>query len=1227
MLFSTVLVAPVSFANGFYHLETPQITNVSNGSMSFKVKVNITSAAYMPKVYWVVTSSGAVNLSAQQIMDEAIGTTSIYTIKGEDDPLADAQWTNLSTETAVLTNGEAYKLQIALGEFDANSTTYYVSNGSETVLPFENFDYLTAPSITNRTANSFTIGLNMTTGGAVYAAAYPYGSAIPTASEIVNSSGSALAFATTSVTSGSPAQLTLTSESLKPNVKTDIYLVRVDGNSNSLFSSSPTFSGENTTGLTLLSANYNNNTAANLADDQIVLHFSGALSNPGTASDFNVCFANNTQVFVEPTICLTPGTDFTFGSYEQTGFTVNLNITAAGLAKFNDAASFDNGIMRISTVNNSTFIPYVSQNTYADFPLTQYIIDAPDLPYLASARYNDAQTTALTDDSIELTFTTANVTNPGLSSDYLVEIDTHSTGTYTSADITLTSSDYTVSASSDKVILSFTEAGRAKIPTSGLSFWKISIVNPTNLTPDADATKPYEIFAKNNFSTQLAQIMFGGIPLTGFDSNVYEYFNVEVPYSAFQTLQGNYSSLVTPIPMTAGTTYDVIHDSATGTEKIYVMAEGLAEKIYTIHTVVNKNSLSGINIAGSPMPNFNKFLTTFPVVMPENTTIIPTLTATTDNPSAVVLISGSGSLPGVYTYTITVTSDGVSKIYLVVLSSSSPHHPGTNDDDNTPYYPNYPTSTTPDTTYPPSVTDADLKYFENLFTQPDFFSNPLLFEQSMTNLYSNTLKIQNEAQLFQSLSKFDALVGSMSTLIGTPNDSTKVVNEVVNMSQLVEQRIQDFSNPQDALQVVDSYLSELAKISTKVGDSNLQIEKSALDMLQKVADKASAVPVTVGKNETKVTVDTKAVDQALTKQIEFLKSVNTLSDKYFGAENVNKISTKITLEIKRPDEMKQLATTIPPEVLQQLSSGGIDKLKVQVGGAGLTLNNSEISQKENLVVDMKFIDAPSGSAGLPDNQKIVDFNVLAGEQPVNNFQKPIEISFKYADFGVDSSDLLNTSIFRFNEDAKNWDNVAGIVDKESGSISTKRTHLSQYTVMKSKKSFSDANNSWAKNEINSLLNKGIVNASEKFEPQANLTRGEFAAWISKAYGLEASTKALPFKDVAKTNENYSAIAAVYNQGIISGKSKTKFEPDGYITEQEMAVIMGRTLVAFSDKKTNTKTQSKYLSSLKDKDVASWAQQDVALLMELGISNSKDLAKGNAYVTKETAAASFVKVYN
>ncbi len=96
--------------------------------------------------------------------------------------------------------------------------------------------------------------------------------------------------------------------------------------------------------------------------------------------------------------------------------------------------------------------------------------------------------------------------------------------------------------------------------------------------------------------------------------------------------------------------------------------------------------------------------------------------------------------------------------------------------------------------------------------------------------------------------------------------------------------------------------------------------------------------------------------------------------------------------------------------------------------------------------------------------------------------------------------------------------------------------LSKYTVMQSQKSFSDVDNSWAKDEINELLGKGIVDETSTFQPKSQVTREDFTTWVAKSYGLTKDDLEVPFEDVPKDHPHYSEISTAYEQGIISGKS-------------------------------------------------------------------------------------------
>lgn len=1223
LILTSVIAGPVSFAGYGGYIENPKIVNFSQGELAFNFTMDTVDTSN-PTAFWIAIPANVTSPDANTVMLEAKGDTNDFSIKGITAVNGGGSPTQVLCTGFV--PGESYKILIALGQ-EGSPGSYSTISQTVYELYFDTYDFVspsTLPVITQTYADGYDITMTLTTGGAIYAGVYPNG-ITPTAEDLLNASGPAIVFGSMVTVGGVPETLTLRDSALLPNLHTNVFVLKKDNYNNVFYNNAPAISNIHTSGLYLTSAEYLNNLASNLSDDQVKLYYSGSVAQPGTEFDYTLTLYSG--VGDPPAqIELISGTDFTMGTYDATDHSVTLNITATGLNKYNNAEVFDDGVLKIGTIHNNSIRPYTTLEFGMD--LNQSIIDHADAPYLSSAAYNDMGTTALTDDAIDLTFSTLNVTNPGTPSDYGIEIDTHSTGGFVSADVTFEPGDYVLSVSDNVVRMSFTTTGVAKLPVSDLLFWKVTIKNPANLTPAADPTKTYEMFMQFGYGASLAQILVGGIPVAGFAPATYDYYNVLVPFSAYQTLQGNYSSLVTAYSANPSSTISISHDNSTGTEKIAVAAQGQQTKTYTLHTAVNFMSLSGITIGGYPLMGFNKFLDSFSAELANTTTVVPALTATADNPSATVSVAGSGSLPGVYTYVITVAYGGSSKTYNVNLYAHAHEIPVTDNTDDffvTPSLP--PGITVPGTVIPTTVTDADIKYLESLFNQPDFLTNPALFEQSINNILENTFKIQDENQLFQSLTKFDDMVGSMANMVNTQTDNTKVLQEVAKMSQTVEQKIQNLTNPEDALTVVEQYLSQLNTVSSKMTESNLAIEKSASEMLQKVADKVGSVPIQLKSSETQVKVDTGAVQKALDKQIQFLGKVNNLSDQYFGAENVNKIATKVTLEIKKPDELKQVAATIPPEVIQKLTDNKVDKLKVEIGGSGLTFDNAEIAQKTELVVEMKFSEISNLPAGLENNKKVVEFNVYEGQNVIESYNKPIEISFQYGEFGVGSNEVQDASIFRYNETLKDWDPVGGIVDPESGNIRVKRTHLSQYTVMKSKKAFSDADNSWAKNEINSLLKKGIIAETAKFEPKSYLTRAEFASWIAKAYGLESKTASLPFKDVSKTSENYNAIAAVYSQGLIKGKSKNTFDPNGFITEQEMAVIMGQALIAYGEKQSNTKTQSKYLSTLKTKEVASWAESDMALLMELGMKGSTDLGKGNGFVTKETAAAAFSKVYS
>jgi len=113
--------------------------------------------------------------------------------------------------------------------------------------------------------------------------------------------------------------------------------------------------------------------------------------------------------------------------------------------------------------------------------------------------------------------------------------------------------------------------------------------------------------------------------------------------------------------------------------------------------------------------------------------------------------------------------------------------------------------------------------------------------------------------------------------------------------------------------------------------------------------------------------------------------------------------------------------------------------------------------------------------------------------------------------------------------------------------------------------YHDTKNSWAKNEIREATAKGYMTGTDinSFEPEKYITREEFAAVLSRAfgYGTVVVDKSV-FRDVKSSNWAYNYINTMYSYGIMKG-SGGYFNPKSYITREEVAVSLYRALKGYA----------------------------------------------------------------
>ncbi len=146
--------------------------------------------------------------------------------------------------------------------------------------------------------------------------------------------------------------------------------------------------------------------------------------------------------------------------------------------------------------------------------------------------------------------------------------------------------------------------------------------------------------------------------------------------------------------------------------------------------------------------------------------------------------------------------------------------------------------------------------------------------------------------------------------------------------------------------------------------------------------------------------------------------------------------------------------------------------------------------------------------------------------------------------------------------------------------------------------FSDINNSYAKEAILELLNKGIISGigDNRFDPSGQLKRQDFAIILAKTLSLDTTTiPSVPtFSDVPKSSYAYNAVEAVYQAGWINGLGNGRFAAGSPLSRQDMIVIFVRALgIEASDK-------SSFLPFADSAKIADYAKAPVAAALEYGL---------------------------
>jgi hypothetical protein len=360
--------------------------------------------------------------------------------------------------------------------------------------------------------------------------------------------------------------------------------------------------------------------------------------------------------------------------------------------------------------------------------------------------------------------------------------------------------------------------------------------------------------------------------------------------------------------------------------------------------------------------------------------------------------------------------------------------------------------------------------------------------------------------------------------------------------------------------------------------------------------------------------------------------------RYFGLYLTGRMPKQLTFVLEAPQNKYDIAITLQSGLTEVLKANVFENLSVTVNGTLVSMPVTELPSGQVGILNFRFsydgdakstIDSTFAKTTYLTSFKAgqaVDITYTLNGVVKEIFNKPFALGFALKQFQFDEAVNPNElAIFKFNKILEKWEAVGGIYEPVTNTLTVNRMSLSQYTVLKSKMLFSDVKDDKAKLAVNKLLNKGIIKPDSAFNPNANITREAFVAWIAEAYGLDNRSTKNPFTDVGSTSTFKDDILAVYGQGIIGGKTPTLFYPKGAITKQEMAQIVSNAMVAYDHKAKSAGLSAKLFGSRTD--IAAWSKDSVSLLLSLGLFTESDLKSLTSPMTKQNAAIFLSQINN
>lgn len=393
----------------------------------------------------------------------------------------------------------------------------------------------------------------------------------------------------------------------------------------------------------------------------------------------------------------------------------------------------------------------------------------------------------------------------------------------------------------------------------------------------------------------------------------------------------------------------------------------------------------------------------------------------------------------------------------------------------------------------------------------------------------------------------------------------------------------------------------LVKAVNEAGDGQESVPSNGVTpfMPSAGASTGNIIPVsalTDASGNTKASVTPEAVNRAIEQAI-----------KQEAAQGDGAVSS-VVVKVDAPPDSKAVGVSIPQASINAAASSTLDELTVSTSLGNITFDQDSISSialeaAEDVLITISRVNAGTLTA---EAQKVVgdrpvySFSVTSGGSIISHFDGDVRVTVPYSP--KNGEDISAIVIYYINAEGKPELMRQCSYDPETGTISFKTNHFSQYAIGHNKVVFQDVDQAaWYSGAVSFLAARNIIMGTSvgNFDPEIRLTRGQFITIIMRAYEIApAVNPADNFTDAGDTY--YTGFLAAAKQLKLSvGVGDNRFAPEREITRQEMFTLLYNILKKLGDlPKTST---GMAVADFGDLDVVSdWAKDAVTLFIKTGV---------------------------